>query len=181
MANVGTNNNKDGLLVKFSGDYERANSPYVNRLRYVTTDGPVKWYVMDFDLETVGASATFFPFDLTNDGVRDGFSVGEPYLPAGSAIIRAFVITTEVAVGGTDFTIGTYTVTGGTTDADGIVAATEGAIANMGTVGEMIIANGALVGDTSGVVGITVDSWLAVTTNGTFTAGKGRLYMEVAN
>jgi hypothetical protein len=181
MAAIGTVNNKDGLVVQMSGDYQKWNSPYVNRLRSVNTTGPMKWYVMDFDLETVGASATYFPHDLNNDGTRDGFHVGEAYLPQGSCIVRAFVVTSEVAAGGTDFTVGTYTVAGATTDADGIVNATNGAIANMGTVGEIIIASGDLVGDASGTVGITADSYVAVTTNGTFTAGKGRLYIEVAN
>lgn len=181
MANVGTNNNKDGLLVKFPGDYERANAPYNNRLKFVGALGPFKYYTLEFDLETVGASTTYFPFDLNNDGTRDGFSVGEAYLPAGSTITRGYVTTTEVAVGGTDFTIGTYTVTGSTTDADGIVDATDGAIANMGTVGEIIVASGDLLDSGTGQVGITVDSWVAVTTNGTFTAGKGTLVLEVLN
>lgn len=181
MASPGTANNKDGLLVQFSGDYQKWNSPYVNRLRYVNTTGPMKWYVMDIDLELVGASTTYFPFDLNNDGTRDGFTTGEAYLPAGSAIVRAFAVTTEVASDGTSFSVGTYTVSGGTTDADGIVNATNGAIANMGTLGEIIIASGDLVGDASGTVGIASDSYVAVTTDGTFTAGKVRLYLEVAN
>lgn len=181
MPAPGTNNNKDGLLVQFSGDYQKFNAPYINRLRAVNTTGPFKYYVMDIDLETVGASTTYFPYDLNNDGTRDGFHVGEAYIPAGSCITRALFTTTEVGAGGTDFTVGTYSVTGTAIDADGIVAATEGAIANMGTLGETLIGNGALVGDTTGIVGITADSYVAVTTNGTFTAGKGRLVIEVLN
>jgi hypothetical protein len=181
MPSPGIVQNKDGLSVQIAGNYQKWNSPFVNRLRTNTTDGPVKWYVMDIDLETVGASATYFPNDLNNDGTRDGFTTGEAYLPAGSQIIRAFAICTEVAAGGTDFTVGTYSVTGTAIDADGIVAATEGVIANLGTLGEKITAAGALVSASSGTVGITADSYVAVTTNGTFTAGKVRLYIEVAN
>ena len=179
MASTGTVNNKDGLLVQMSGDYQKWNSPYVNRLRYINSEGPFKYYVMDFDLELVGASTTYFPFDLNNDGTRDGFTVGEAYLPSGSMITRTYVKTTEVAAGGTDFTIGTYSVTGSAIDADGIVDATDGAIANMGTLGESFVASGDLLDSGTGQVGITADSWVAVTTNGTFTAGKGRLIMEV--
>lgn len=174
----GTWNNSDGLLVKFHGQYDIANPPFVNRARAVNNEGPTKYLVVDFDLETVGASATWYPFDLNNDGTNDGFSNEEPYLPSGSQIIRAWVKTTEIAVGGTDFTVGTYQVNGTVIDADGIVNATNGAIANMGTVGEMIIASGDLIGDASGTVGLTADSWIAVTTNGTFSAGKGTLYIE---
>lgn len=181
MATLGNINNADGLTIQFSGDFQRYNSPHVNRLRAVNTDGPMKWYEMDIDLAKVGASTTYYPFDLNGDGTRDGFNTGEAYLPAGSQIMRAFVICTEVAAGGTDFTVGTYGVTGTAIDADGIVAAAEGAIANLGTVGEKITAAGALVSASSGTVGITASSYVAVTTNGTFTAGKGRLYIEVAN
>lgn len=176
---LGMANNKDGLVVQFSGDYQKSNSPYNNRLRAINTVGPTKWYVMDFDLETVGASATFFPHDLNNDGTRDGFHVGEAYLPAGSCILRGYVITKEVAVGGTDFTVGTYTVAGATIDADAIVDATDGAIANMSVVGERIDISGQLL--TSTTAAVTADSWVAITTNGTFSAGKGTLIFEVFN
>ena len=179
MASLGTVNNKDGLVVQMSGDYQKFNGPYNNRLRAINTVGPFKYYVMDFDLETVGASTTFFPHDLNNDGTRDGFHVGEAYLPAGSCITRGYVITKEVAVGGTDFTVGTYTVAGATTDADAIVDATDGAIANMSVVGERIDISGALL--TSTTAAVTADAYVAITTNGTFTAGKGTLVIEVLN
>lgn len=175
---TGTVKNADGLVIKYHGQYELGNTPNVNRLRGVETDGFIKQLVMDIDLELVGASTTYFPFDLTNDGTRDGFSMEEPFIPAGAAIVRVLGVCTEVASDGTDFTVGTYTETGTAIDADGLVSATEGVIANLGTVGEIIIGNGALVGDTSGTVGITANSWVAVTTNGTFTAGKVRLVIE---
>lgn len=181
MATLGNINNADGLTIQFSGDWQKYNSPHVNRLRAVNTPGPMKWYVMDIDLVKVGASATYYPFDLNGDGTRDGFNTGEANLPTGSQIIRGFFVTTEVAVGGTDFTVGTYGVTGAAIDADGILDAGDGAIANMGTVGELIMISGALFTGASGLVGITATSYVAVTTNGTFTAGKGRLYLEVAN
>ena len=175
---AGTWKNSDGLVVKFHGQYDITNPPFVNRLRSVNNEGPTKWAVMDFDLETVGASTTWFPFDLTNDGTADGFSDEENYLPAGCTILRAFVKTTEIAAGGTSFAIGRYSISGSTLDDDGIVTDTEGVIASMDHVGDIIIANGVDVGDTSGGSGPAVDSYLAVKTTGTFTAGKGTLYIE---
>src|SRR6185503_8784235 len=133
---TGTAQNADGLLVKFPGQYEAGNTPYVNRLRSMPTTGPMKWYKMDFDLELIATATVGYPYDLTNDGTtRDGFTTGEAYLPAGSCIVRAFVVTTEVAAGGTDFVVGTFQVAGTAIDADGILDATDGAAANMGTVG----------------------------------------------
>ncbi len=177
MANLGHATNADGLVVQFPGQYERANSPHVNRLRYVASLGAFKYFEMDIDLELVGASATYFPFDLDNDGTGDGFHVGEAYLPAGSSIVRGYFITTEVAAGGTDFTVGQYQLDGDTVDADGIVDATDGAAANMSVVGETIVASGALF--TAATSAVTEDSYVAVTTNGTFTAGKCKLVLEV--
>jgi len=175
---TGTWQNADGLLVKFE-EYQRETPFAVNRLKAVNSYGPIRQLEMDINLKLVGASATYFPFDLTNDGTtRDGFTDEETYIPQGASIIRALFVTTEVAVGGTDFIVGTYTKVGGTTDADGIISATEGVIANMGTIGEIIIGNGDLVADTTGTVGITANSYVAVTTNGTFTAGKGKLLIE---
>lgn len=176
---VGAAKNKDGLTVRFEGTYQQGNQPYWNRLRFLAADGYKKYYVMDIDLETVGASTTFFPCDNNNDGTRDGFDTGEMYLLSGSSIRVADGYCLEAGAGGTDFTVGTYQVDGTAIDADGIIAATEGAIANFGAVGELIIGNGALVADTTGIVGLTADSWVAVTTNGTFTAGKVRLILEV--
>lgn len=177
---TGTVKNADGLVIKYPGQYETSGvATNANRARFVNSStGPIKMLEMDIDLKAVGASATYFPFDLTNDGTRDGFSMEDPFLPQGCAVTRVTGICTEVAVGGTDFTVGTYTETGSAISATGLVSATEGVIANLGTVGEIIIGNGALVGDTSGTVGITANSWIAVTTNGTFSAGKLKLLIE---
>lgn len=173
-----TQYNADGLVVKMHGEYESDKRNFVNRLKSVNVDGFIKQAVFELDLAKVGASTTWYPADLTNNGTNDGFSTEEGFLPSGASIVRVLCITTEVAVGGTDFTLGTYTVAGVAIDADGIISATEGVIANMGTVGEVIIGNGALVGDTSGTVGLTANSWVAATTNGTFTAGKATIVIE---
>jgi hypothetical protein len=181
MPSPGIIQNKDGLTVQMQGDYQKFNSPYVNRARAVLCDGPVKWIVMDVDLELVTAGSVYYPVDLNNDGTRDGFTTGEAYIPAGASILRAFAVGTEVGVGGTSFSIGTYDVAGSAISATGIMTTTEGVIANIGTVGEKMTCTGALVSQTSGTVGITADSYLGVTCTGTFTAGKFRLYLEIAN
>lgn len=172
---MSTWHNDDGLLVKFHGQYDRNADNYVNRAKAVVNEGPEKCIRMDIDLELVGASATFYPTDRNNDGTNDGFTTEEAYLPANSAITRAYCITTEIAAGGTDFTVGQYQLDGDAVDADGVLDATDGAAANMSAVGEMVPVTGARL--TLATSAVTEDSYLAVTTNGTFTAGKCTLYI----
>lgn len=168
--------NADGLNVKEHGDYERDERNFVNRLKAVNVPGFIKQVVMEIDLPKVGASATWYPVDITNNGTNDGFSTEEDYIPAGAAFIRAYFVTSVVGAGGTDFVVGTYQVDGDAIDADAILDATDGAVANMSVVGERIDCSGALA--TSTTSAITENAWVAVTTNGTFTAGKGTLVLE---
>jgi hypothetical protein len=167
--------NADGLNVKQHGEYEREQRNFVNRVRALNIEGAEKCLIMDIDLELVGASATWKPADRNNDGTNDGFTKEDAYLPIGSAITRAYMKTTEIAAGGTDFVVGTYQEDGDTIDADAVLDATDGAAANMSAVGEMVPVTGALM--TLATAGVTENAWLAVTTNGTFTAGKGTLYI----
>lgn len=176
-----TQTNADGLTVKMHGEYEVTAKNFVNRLKMVNTDGFVKQAVFELDLAQVGASTTWFPADLNNDGTNDGFSGEESCIPLGSSIVKVTCITTEVAVGGTAFELGTFNADGTATnlDADGLIdGASEGVIANMGALGEIIIGNGAQVADTSGVVGIGAKAYVAATTDGTFTAGKATILIE---
>lgn len=170
--------NADGLNVKTHGSYDSDVRNFFNRVRTVKTFGPIKTYVMDIDLELVGASTTWFPADLNNNGTNDGFTDEEMFIPQGSAVLSVRGIGKEVAVGGTSFSVGTYTKAGVAIDDDGLVTATNGAIANLGTVGEFIIGTGALVASATGTVGLTADSYLAVLTSGTFTAGKLTLIID---
>lgn len=175
---TGTFQNADGLLVKYA-ETTRFNRRNYNRLRHVSTYGCIKQYIMEVDLASIGASAVWYPADLNNDGTRDGFSDEECFLPLGASVIRALYVTTVAAIGGTDFIVGTFGITGTAIDADGFVTAGNGAIANAGAVGEIIIGTGAQMGDATGDVGLTAKSFVAVTTNGTFTAGRGLLVIEV--
>lgn len=170
--------NADGLVVKNHGAYDSNPANYINRARALNTLGAVKTLVMDFDLELVGASATWFPVDITNNGTNDGFSEEEPFIPSGSAVISCNAYCKEIAAGGTEFTLGTFTKAGATTDIDGLINATNGAIANMGAIGERIIGTGDQMADATGDVGLASDCYLAITTTGTYTAGKGTIVIE---
>lgn len=175
----GTWKNSDNLIVKFHGQYDIANPPFVNRLRTVNNEGPLKYAIMDFDLETVGASTTWFPFDLNNDGTNDGFSDEENYIPSGATILRVVCRTTEIAAGGTSFALGAYSITGSTLDDDGLITDTNAAIANMDHLGDVVIGTGAYVADGAGEPNATIaDMYLAIKTTGTYTAGKGQILIE---
>ena len=170
--------NADGLNVKTHGAYDSDVRNYFNRARTVKTFGPIKTLVMDIDLELVGASTTWFPADLNNNGTNDGVTDEEMFIPQGSTVLSARGFTKEIAAGGTSFTLGTYTKAGATTDADGLINATNGAIANMGAIGEFIIGTGDQLADATGEVGLASDGYLAVTTSGTYTAGKLTVIIE---
>lgn len=170
--------NADGLNVKTHGAYDSDVRNYFNRLRTVKTFGPIKTMILDFDLELVGAGTTWFPADLNNNGTNDGFTDEELFIPQGSAIVRCFSVCKEIALGGTSFAVGTYSKTGSAIDAAGLITAANGAIANIGAIGEYIIGTGANVSDATGDVGLTADAWVAITTVGTFTAGKGTVVID---
>lgn len=181
MPAPGIQHNADGLTVQMAGDYQKFNTPYVNRLRSLPGEGANKWYVMDIDLAQITAGTTYFPHDLNNDGTRDGFSAGEAYLPNGSAIVRVYGVATQAAAGGTSFTVGTYQLNGTAISANSLVTATEGVLANVNAVGKKFFGAGSLTSTTAGTQGPTADSYVAVSVVGTFTAGKIRLYIEVMN
>jgi hypothetical protein len=170
-------NNADGLLVKMSG-YERNPRYQVNRARAVRYES-IQAIEMDVDLTQVPAGGVYFPFDLNNDGVPDGFSPEETYLPANSSVIRATLYMTEAAAGGTSITVGTYQQNGTAIAATGLVTATEGVLANINGVGRRVFGAGALTAAAAGTAGVgAVDAYVAIGATGTFTAGKGKLIIE---
>jgi hypothetical protein len=178
MANAGTWVNADGLVVKFA-DYHKNSENFINIPRGVRTSGAIKEVWLDYDLSKLASGDVSYTTDLTNNGVKDGFNTGDCYLPANASVLRATLIVTEAAAGGTSIKLGTFGLTGSAIDDDFIITATEGVKANIDTVGARVYGNGAGVATTAETAGVgTADAYLAMTIAGTFTAGKGRIVIE---
>ena len=173
----GTWINADGVRVDFGQKYSDEEY-FLNRLRALNSLGPFKYLEMDVDLSKTTDATTAFPEDLDNDGTKDGFTDHDAYIPARGQITRCLFISTETAAGGTDVEIGTYEKDGTAIDADGLFVDLLTAEA---AVGEVSYGDGADV-EASGIGvsrgGADKDAYVAVTPNGTFTAGKGRLIIE---
>ena len=171
--------NSDGLTVLQPADLQ-ANVNAENRGRTLRTAGGIKQIEMDVNFVKIsGNGGTNFSADKNNDGTNDGFHGGNLKLPAYASILRATMIATEAATGGTSFTVGVATEAGAEIDNDGIFTATEGVIANVNTIGKRTYGNGAYVATTAGTASIgAADGYIRVATSGTFTAGKARLIIE---
>lgn len=170
--------NSDGLVVKYPGYYaDPANN--TNQVRTVQTYGATRQIFVDYDLTQIPTGTTSFSTDLTNAGTVNGFNDGDPRLPANASVTKVIVLTTVAHTGGTSFTVGTYSLGGTTLSANSLVTATEGAIANFGTIGLRTYGAGALVSTSAGTAGVGVyDAYPGITTSGTYTAGKGRIIIE---
>lgn len=171
-------NNPDGLVVKFAGDYR---SKKVNKARAVDTDGLVKQIVFDYDLTKLAAGTTSFTADLNNDGTNDGFTTSDVSLPIGATVLRTTLSVSEAATGGTSVVFGTFREDGTAIDADGLLSATLGVVANLTPRGTVLTGDGAQTVPASGktlVVSNTYNAYLGLGVVGTFTAGKGRILVE---
>jgi hypothetical protein len=171
--------NPDGLQVKFP-NYYRNPANFVNRPRALPSKGGlIKEIVIDYDLPRLGASGVSYTADLNNDGTLDGFHTGDIYLPANASVLRVTLVASEVAVGGTSITLGTFGLTGTAISANSLITATEGVLANLNTIGGRTYGAGALVSTSVDTAGVgTADAYIALTASGTFTAGKGRILIE---
>jgi len=170
--------NADGLTVKFAG-YFRDPANATNKVHDLRVAGAIKQLEVDFDLTRIPTGTVSYTTDLNNDGTKDGFNIGDGYLPANSSVLRVTIVATEAAVGGTSFTVGTYGLAGTAIAATGLVTATEAVLANVNAVGKRVFGNGALVAAAAGTVGVgTADAFIGISTTGTFTAGKGRMIIE---
>lgn len=153
--------NSDGLPVRFGRDVGKREAASgsgagVQRASVVRTAGNIIELTFQVDLE--GAARTTYTFDRNNDGTLDGFMVGlDCPLPSGCKVLDVNTVALETPAGGTTWALGTFQVDGTAISAAGLTAAsavTQGA-------------NGAVVGTV-----LTQDSYVAVTTVGTYTAGK---------
>jgi hypothetical protein len=172
--------NADGLTVRTPDDIKK-NPNYENRVRAMADTGSsVRQLELDLNFKKLSADGgNNFTSDLNNDGTKDGYNSGDVYLPANASVLRATLVVTEAAAGGTSFTIGTYTIAGAAIVATGLFTATEGVLANVDTIGKRTYGAGALVAVTAGTAGVgTADAYVGIATTGTFTAGKARLIIE---
>jgi hypothetical protein len=164
--------NNDGLEVRY-GDYHADPARQTNKLTSVKSFGNTDEFVIDFDLQHISAGSVSYSTDLDNDGTVDGFTTGDARIPAGSFIKSAVLVLDEAAAGGTSITVGTYQVDGTVVDADGLVDSTATAAL---TDGAYIKGAGALV---EAEAHATLDTYIGIAAVGTFTAGKGKLIVEV--
>jgi len=170
--------NGDGLDVKFPSYYRNA-ANFVNRPWALKTFGSTKQLEIEVDLTQIPTGTTWATADSNNDGTSDSFQEEDPYIPANASVTKVTWVTTVAATGGTSITIGTYQQNGTTISANSLMTATEGAIANMATIGFRIYGNGALLSTSAGTAGVGVNNaFVGITTNGTFTAGTGRLIID---
>lgn len=95
-------------------------------------------------------------------------------IPANAHIVKATFRVTEAFAGGTSYNIGLYEEDSTVIDADGIDAAV--ALAAINAVGETVLCDGALVGNTAGIG--TAAGQVVFAATGTFTAGRGYLEVE---
>lgn len=167
--------NGDGLLVRFGNDFRDKNVNVASAVSFPE----VKQVAFDYDLSKTTAATVTYTADLNNDGTNDGFA-GDVGLPAYANVLRVTLVVEEAAAGGTSITFGTFLADGTAVDADGLLTATEGVLANLNAVGKRINGNGAHVALTSNA-GASIGSdkvYLALTPAGTFTAGKGKIVVE---
>jgi hypothetical protein len=170
--------NADGLTVKYAG-YFRDPANATNKVHDLVVAGAIKQMEVDFDLTRIPTTTVSYTTDLNNDGTKDGFNIGDAYLPANTSVLRVTIVATTAAAGGTSFTVGTYGLTGTAIAATGLVTATEGVLANINAIGKRVYGNGSLVATTAGTGGVgTADAFIGISTTGTFTEGKGRIIIE---
>jgi len=92
-------------------------------------------------------------------------------LPANARINSATIRVLEAFLGGTSYEVGLYETDGTAISAGGIDTAL--LLADIGTVGETVDCDGALVGNTAGIG--TDAGQVVIAATGTFTAGRGVL------
>lgn len=145
--------NKDGLLVRFGPNQG------VRGSRAGVTTGAGKRRELVFFTDLAGPARTVYPDDLNNDGTNDGFSSLNTQLPANSVLVNQTVVVIDAPVGGTNYSVGTFQKNG-TVDNNAGIRTTAGA-------------NGTQIGTQ-----LTADRYAAVTTTGTYTAGRIKVVVE---
>lgn len=159
-------NNADGLDIRTGGPRSTKNLTTV-----LSTYGAYNELEIDVDLAELGANGTNF-----TTGTR--FSGNDQGLPAYAQVISATLIMSEAAAGGTSVAVGTHLEDGTPVDADGLITATNGALANINAIGKIVLGTGAQIAATGGAPVSNVRTLINITAAGTFTAGEGRLIIR---
>lgn len=136
-------------------------------------------------------------FDYNNlpSTLNAGADAVNAYVPAGSFITRCYLYCKVAGAGGTSYTVGLEQADGTDIDADGLITAAQGAVANLAQ-GNVIAGRGAMVLEAPNADGTahidadgvyvdgatgpvtSVDGYIVVVANGSFTAGSYRLFVE---
>lgn len=160
--------NADGLNVEFG----RTNTRKANRPQSVKSYGSTQELQLHFNLADL-AAGTAFPVDRNNDGTNDGFHTGSIAIPDQAYIESAVIYMTDTAAaGGTSLAVGLFQENGTPIDADGLITAANGAVANL-TANAKVTGTGADVG-----TGVTEKNFIALVVAGTFTAGVGTVVIK---
>lgn len=148
------------------GNGRRAATQYGRRLDETAATG--EWQIS----QDVYKQALPVTFAEVNGGHNLSGALDELFtkVPAGARIIEATVKVTTAFAGGTSIAVGLHEPDGTVVDADGLVTAAQGAVANL-TLNEHIVGTGALVNLTTGT-GLAADAIVSITTVGTFTVGE---------
>jgi len=126
----------------------------------IKTNGKIRQFEYDFNYDD-------YPTASTNGSMNI-------IIPAYSVIISCRLYTTVDFATGTALEVGLEQADGTEIDSNGLVTATEGALANL-DLGKWVIGNGALIGATTGAA----DGQLMVVGTGTtMTAGSARIVLE---
>jgi len=139
--------NSDGLLVRYGPNQG------VRGGKAGVTTGAGKHRELVLTVDLTGAAGTRYTADLNNDGTNDGFSGLDTLIPNGALLVSQRVRTLITPAGGTNFSVGTFQKNG-TVDNNAGIRTTAGA-------------DGAQIGTQ-----LTADRAVAVTTTGTYTAGR---------
>jgi hypothetical protein len=160
------------------GNFWSDRNNFLNQPRTVQTYGPEKCIQIDYDLTLIANGEVTYTCDLNNDATLDGFSTGDVFLPAYSSVTRCIIIPTVAAAGGTSIKLGTFALTGAEIDDDYIITTTAGAKTALDTIGGRCYGDGVGLATTVETASVgSADAYLAFTGSGTFTAGKGKIYI----
>jgi hypothetical protein len=137
----------------------------------VNTLGNRKEYKLT--LKLAGAARTIYSADLDNDGTLDGFTDLDSAIRAGGIITECRAVVGTAGAGGTSVAINVYGKTGTVVAANGLVTATQGAVANL-TAGAVITGSGGTLNTR-----LAADGYISAVTVGTFTAVDIDVYLTV--